>query len=319
VLRRVFSSFALIFAACGETAPPATSAADAAVASAPDAAPVVNDDAAAAVVHDDAAMVGIADAAAPGADAGSQPDAAAAAGLDLTGVWAARVVNSQCFNGGLAGRDTVQITTLFRVELAQNGLVVSTMTTPCSVDLTPFGGNQTTYPAAAITAIMTPGQTSHLSEARIGATYTPDERVSLLGWRAAQGQDPKTAMVPEDENDARLVDADNDTHPGVTLTVSGRLSGDIYIANRNIVNITGTVISADRIQGRSNTVQIQHIVASSNRLLGLSSIDATPNPDPASSSYDLIRIPAGPDTCAQIIAQKATLFPAPGPVTPCPM
>lgn len=240
-------------------------------------------------------------------------------GLDLTGTWAARVINSQCFDGGLVGKDTVQLTTLFMVQLVQNGTQVSTMTTACSVQLTPFGGNQTTYPQAAIAAIQTPAQMSRLSAAQIGATYTPDERVSLLGWRAAQGQDPRTAAVPEEERDARLVDSDNDGHPGVTLTVSGRLDGDIYIANRNIVTIEGTVVTADLIEGRSHTNQIQRIIDSTNPLLGLSTIEATPNPDAASSTYHLVRLPAGTNSCAQIIAQAATLFSAPRPVTPCPM
>ncbi len=255
----------------------------------------------------------------PPTDGGAPADAGPTSGLDLTGAWAARVINSQCFDGGLVGKDTVQLTTLFLVQLVQSGTQVSTMTTACSVQLTPFGGNQTTYPQAAISAIQTPAQMSRLSAAQIGATYTPDERVSLLGWRAAQGQDPRTAAVPEEERDARLVDGDNDGHPGVTLTVSGRLNGDIYIANRNIVNIEGTVVTADLIEGRSHTVQIQRIIDSTNPLLGLSTIEATPNPDAASSTYHLVRLPAGTTSCAQIIAQAATLFSAPRPVTPCPM
>jgi hypothetical protein len=236
--------------------------------------------------------------------------------FDLTGTWSSRIINSQCFDSPTLGKDTVNITTLSLVTITQNGNTANTTTQVCSVELTPFAGSQTTYPAAAISAIVVPPQVSALSGDTIGSTYVPARRVALLGW-AATG-DPATEALPTMANDSRNIDADADGNPGVTFNVAGTVSGSVYIVNRNIVDIDAVVTSVDRVEGRSHTVQEQKVVDAMPGILRFSSITATPNPDASSSTFLMVRLPGGVDTCEEIVAMASTLFSAPGAVVPCP-
>jgi hypothetical protein len=255
-------------------------------------------------------------------DGGAEPDGGGpvdtgivGAPFDLTGAWTSRIVNSQCFDGTL-GKDTVQVTTVSLIGVTQNGTSADTTTTVCEVLLTPYRGNLTTYPPAAVAAVVIPPQTSALSGTTIGATYVPQRRVSLLGWSTTN--DPATDVVPTQDTDPRVFDADNDGNPGVTFLVDGTISGEVYIANRNIVDISAVVLSNDRIEGSSRTVQEQKVLDADPALLRFNSLSAAPNPHGPSSSFTMVRLPGGVTDCAGILAMKdALLGPAPA-VTPCP-
>ena len=120
------------------------------------------------------------------------------------------------------------------------------------------------------------------------------------------------------DTDPRISDVDGDGHPGVTFQVDGTIDGEVYIVNRNIVDINAVVTGADRIEGHSHTVQEQKVVAAMPNLLRFDSITATPNPDANSSTFLMVRLAAATDTCAEIVAAANTIFTAPTAVTPCP-
>ena len=227
-------------------------------------------------------------------------------GLALGGTWAGKNVDSQIFSGVL-GMDTVTITSLSRVQLVQNGTTLTSTTQVCAITLTPYKSSQTVYPAAAIAALGTSASAATLSANAIGATYTPSKQVQLSGWTATTN--PETDALPTAASDARVMDTDSDGHPGVTLQITGFPAGNIYVAGRSTVDIAATVASNDRIAGSSTTHLSQNVLGSDNSLLAGSVITAAPNTAPGATHYQMIRLPAGTDTCAQIVAQAATLFP----------
>ncbi len=234
-----------------------------------------------------------------GCGGGDSPDMASVP-FDMNGTWASRVVDSQMFSG-LLGTDTVTITTYARVQITQSGTSIAAMQTECSVSVTPYKGNVTTYPDAAVASIPVMSTPGTLSAAFVGATYTAEQQVQLVGWKTQA--DPKTDPLPTLANDARVFDADGDGNPGVTLKVSGGLAaGDIYVVNRSLIDLSGTVLSANRIAGPSHTL-LEQTVVGANPMLLKQQVTATPNPDAAASTFTLSRLVAGKDTCADIITE----------------
>lgn len=250
-----------------------------------------------------------------GGDGGPTDTGLVGGPFDLTGTWSSRIVNSQCFDGTL-GKDTVQVTTVSLITVTQRGTAADTTTLVCEVLFTPYRGNLTSYPPAAVAAVIIPPQTSALSGTTIGATYTPERRVSLLGWMTTQ--DALTDPLPTRDDDPRVFDADGDGNPGVTFLVDGTISGEVYIANRNVVEISAVVVSNDRIEGTSHTVQEQKVLDANPTLLRFNSLTATPNPHAPSSSFTMARLPIGVSDCAGILAMKDAILGPPPPVTPCP-
>lgn len=244
----------------------------------------------------------------PGADLSDpSPDLTGPAGqeLNLTGVWASRIVNAQIFDSMLLGKDTVFVTTLARVEVTQSGLMVTGKNKVCDVSLTPFKNNQTTYPAAALNAIPEDVVTSTLSANVVGAKYSVPKRVQLIGWRT--NANPETDALPTDPKDARVQDADGDGKPGVTLEIKGLVTGKVYVVNRSIIENSGIVNSADRIAGPNKTAQVQVVLDADPALLK-SPVKTEQDPDASKSTFLLVRIKGAQNDCAYIKANAGTLF-----------
>lgn len=224
--------------------------------------------------------------------------------VDLSGTWASKLVNAQIFKGPL-GEDKVTITTLARVRLEQKDKTVTTTTEVCSVKLSPYKNNQTLYPDKAIAAIATDMGSAELSAAALGASYTPRRRVQLLGW-SARG-DAATEEVPTDPKDPRVRDGDMDGKPGVTLTVDGLIKGSVYVVNRSVIDIQAKIVSRDRVAGSSRTEQQQNILDADNPLLkGM--VATRPDPDPAASTFLLVRTSPATDSCGAIKSGADTIF-----------
>lgn len=242
------------------------------------------------------------------AQTGPMPDLSTPVGaVDLTGVWAIRVVNAQDFESQLLGKDTVYVTTLLRADVKQSGKMTMGRNKACSVELTPFKGNQTIYPDAALAAIPEETAVSMIGgDGGVGSTFTPQRRVQLVGWAARAN--PETEELPKDAKDARVVDADMDKKPGVTLKIEGGLvKGEVYVVNRSIVDVSAKIEGRDRVAGRSHTVQLQVVLDAMPPLLK-SEVKTTPNPDASKSTYTMVRLPAGNDTCDYIKKNKDALF-----------
>ena len=227
--------------------------------------------------------------------------------VDLSGTWATQIINSQIFDG-ILGEDTVVLTVLSRIAVTHTPgeTNLSTVTEVCDIQLTPYSGNQTTYPQVAVSAIAIAGGTATLSAPNEGASFTTDTSIRLVGWNA--DGDPATETLPTDGSDSRVSDPDGDGNPGITLGISGGIvTGDIYIVNRSATTLTGYVVSDSRLEGTSRTVQAQNIVGASEPLLELGSVTATPDETAGASTFLMVKV-ADADTCGSITSGSTTLF-----------
>lgn len=82
--------------------------------------------------------------------------------------------------------------------------------------------------------------------------------------------------LPKDPEDPRVVDQDEDGHPGVTVRISGFVSGEVYVAQRNTSRIFGRG-NAGAFEGKVSVSTEQSVLGASNRFLK-TSLDSRPLP-----------------------------------------
>lgn len=132
-----------------------------------------------------------------------------------------------------------------------------------------------------------------------GATPT------LLGVKGDNYSPLKKRYLPNE-----LLDADGDGNPGVTvdITIAGFISGEIYMARREIFENTLTLATDGSLYGYVTDRSEQLILGASLKIL-----DKPANPtqlaDTGMSPLLLVPLNEGVTNCAELIAKKSQLFP----------
>ena len=259
----------------------------------------------------------------PTPDAGVMPDVGfvdsgvvGTTPFDLTGTWASYRVSSQCFDGAL-GTDRVLFYWVAKHTFTQSNTDATMTTEVCDLTLTDYRDSQSAYPGAAIAGFDARDVAIVLGGTTVGSSFTTQRQLLLLGW--TPDADPFTEALPQMDTDARLRDVDNDSNPGATLTVTGFVSGDVYIANRNIVTSTGIVDSPDRITGTNEVAADQFIVGASAILLNNNSTVVTQDTGEQSSPFEMVRL-SSDLSCSDIVSMADQLFTLVGaePTSACP-
>ena len=162
----------------------------------------------------------------------------------------------------------------------------------CDVHLTSTSKMITmTLPQAFIRALP-PVITDAVLDRRGGKLrFTQRPETIVLGASLSQ---PKTEPLPTEQDDPRVVDSDGDGHPGVTVNVSGFVSGDIYLVQRGTSSLDGWA-QGDGFAGAVRFTNEQKILDATSRFL-----KSGPNakPDLKKSRFVLKRVPSS-TTCAQ--------------------
>ena len=163
----------------------------------------------------------------------------------------------------------------------------------------------TTFPDAATRAILPRRATVEVYEEdgawKVWRPATP----TLIGIDG----DPDLPLSM-DPNDPMINDADQDGKPGVTVFVRlfNLIEGEIYIARREIFQNYLTLYSDGSLRGNVEDDSEQLVVGAS---LGILNTPNNPDQweDPGLNPILLIPIPAHIDTCEELMAQRAILFP----------
>lgn len=127
-----------------------------------------------------------------------------------------------------------------------------------------------------------------LTNARIkrdGSTFSfhQSEQTLVLG---AEVSPKTTAPLPTDPRDPRVRDHDGDGKPGVTVRVSGIVSGEIYLAQRSTSRLTGRA-TPEGFHGKIHFTNDQSILGATKDVL-----KRNPNahPDPSRSEFTLRKV-----------------------------
>ena len=126
--------------------------------------------------------------------------------------------------------------------------------------------------------------------------------------------DPANEPLPTDPNDPRIVDDDGDGNPGITVTirVSDDLSGQLYIARREIFAYEAFLTEPDLLTGTVTDDSEQLVIGASDPIFATSPANWGQYDDLSKSPIILRRVDADWD-CERLAAERDALFP-PTPV-----
>jgi hypothetical protein len=130
------------------------------------------------------------------------------------------------------------------------------------------------------------------------------ETITLLGVNL---DDASGEPLPTTAEDPRVWDQDGDGKPGITVRISGLLSGDIYMVQRQTATYTGTLQEEGRLEGYVVEAVEDSVLGATNALLN-KNLPRQQHADPERSRVQLRRLAPGYD-CDRLVQEAPTLFP----------
>jgi hypothetical protein len=201
---------------------------------------------------------------------------------------------------------------LARVESSDGPAGLTLRVSFCDVNLGKDGLIQLDFPDSAVRAF----QPTEVTIGFAGAAVSAPTIIQSVGWTPA---DPAADTIPADADDARVADSDNDGEPGITVGMRAAIINmDLYTALRAALTIAEiSELSETAISGLANVRLEQSILDVGGGGLAAGLVERGPvptvaNPDPNQHTVKMRRAGEAP-TCADIVSQAATLFPAPTP------
>jgi hypothetical protein len=229
--------------------------------------------------------------------------------MDLAGTFAGKSVSSSISDMPVVGETTSTTTVYIRVEVTQDGNTLTGTGVACFIDMDTGTDLFTTIiPDIFLESLEPTVRTAYLTEGPSGEVlYTSPSVVDLRG---VQLDNPFSDPLPTEPDDPRVIDQDNDGHPGMTVSVEGMaiVTGDIYVVQRDISSMEGTALSTDRIEGLA-AFDTDMVALDATKPLLMMINDSNPYPDPvAENSYFIFQRIDPQMTCADILDQIDQLF-----------
>jgi hypothetical protein len=225
--------------------------------------------------------------------------------FDLTGTWAQHEIGTTISSVPIVGEVDTTTTSILRVEMRQTGNRVEMVAQDCGLfSETTAEMSEFIVPQAYVDA-MEPGERHAVvvPTASGGFSFRQGRFTRVVG---AHLTDLEHEALPTEDDDPRVFDDDGDGNPGATVRTEGIVDGDIYVVQRNWVEMCGDVVSPDRIFGHTRWGSDQSVLGASSFILNQSP-DSMPHPDPERHLFTACRIdPAW--TCQDILQHKDTLF-----------
>lgn len=200
---------------------------------------------------------------------------------------------------------TVATTALVLHEVRREQAQVRVLSRYCAVRQDPLG-NVRTHMGPGFVDAVPEWEAPARVEGPVGGPWRVDveERTVVLGADLA---DALREALPVEADDPRVRDPDLDGHPGVTVGVSGFVSGEVYLVQRLIRGLQGTLEPGGEMRGVVTGRSDQEVVGASNPIIRAFTPRFQQDPDPETSLLEWVPVEAN-TTCAQLIASETILF-----------
>lgn len=199
----------------------------------------------------------------------------------------------------------VRTTSILLHEVFESDSGLTVRNRYCSVEQEPLGRVRTSLGPAFVAAMPVWESALALDEEAGGAgAVRIAEHAMALG---AELDDPGRDPLPRDADDPRVVDSDGDGHPGVTVDVDGLVSGQVFLAQRLVRGLRGTVGGDGRMTGTVTGTGEQEVIGASNGILRTFTPEFEHNPDPERNTFVWVPVPLD-STCESVLADRDSLF-----------
>ena len=254
--------------------------------------------------------LGVSDDLAVANDEGSAIDSsipsedASASGSTYAGTWA-QIQRSATVTDSPLGGDTFDTTihTLHLVVIGENeDGSLNAEHTICDIQAeSDFMQTETIIPAAYVASLESYTRTVSFDSST--STFTAEKVTEVKGCTLT---DLENEELPTSDDDPRVFDQDGDGNPGMTIQISGLITGDLYVVERNWTQLEGSIVSEDRVEGLLTWGVEQNKIGTSNLLLSMD-ISSWVDPDTSKSTFEMTRVNEG-DGCYELISQFGQLF-----------
>jgi hypothetical protein len=248
---------------------------------------------------------------------------------DVSGTWVIRALASQVVVAPIVG--TLRPKTLFYMlaDISQSGASIVASGRYCDRAEVDQPGT--------LTKVVVPDQWAHTEKVftRPGTLAVGTDGIAVLAFSplvelAGAVADATTDALPTGLDDRRVIDEDGDGHPGITMNITGALTGSLYSVQRQTTALAGIAVAPDRFEGKLDFASQQLVLDSYPTLLtGLyRQAAATTDPTPCTSTFEMVKVSdelsagaldasspggEGPDGgtpgCAWVRANETVLFP----------
>ena len=210
---------------------------------------------------------------------------------DVEGWWAQKMVLTAVSDPPFVGEVINETINYVLIRIAQEGRQLTLHSRVCDVDIdSNFTRVRTIIPSAFAEALPDSERSAELVRDDGRWRVEVDRLLSVVG---AQLREPTSERLPTSADDPRVVDADEDGHPGLTVKIRGMVDGKIYVVQRGWDAYAGAVQNGDRIQGDVRWSTEQTVVGSNNIFLR-SQPPTEPHENPERSFFEMVRLDDAP-------------------------
>lgn len=216
----------------------------------------------------------------------------------LTGRWAQLVVTTSISKLPVAG-EVASVTKSFAiidVKQDEQGRII-TQEQVCDLQISSDSDSvKTIIPQKFLTAVSGQSRTGYTTKQKDSLRLVLPRKVTTFGANVKSGD-----ALPTDEDDKRVIDADKDGKPGLTVRVKGLIDGELYVVTRGSNELYGALKPSGRVEGFVRWTSEQNVIDATSVFL---KIEPTTKPDkrPEKNYFRWHRIPAQ-TSCKEVLSR----------------
>ncbi|QDG54142.1 hypothetical protein FIV42_26390 [Persicimonas caeni] len=221
----------------------------------------------------------------------------------IEGVWAQKFVTTSISDPPVIGTVTSRTISFQKLSIEQNAGKLTISETPCDVRVvSDQNAVETTIPDQFVDHMGTFERDGRLVRRDDDIYLYVPKHLKFYGVRSSLGTDE----LPRSKGASAVYDQDKDGHPGVTIRLSGVLSGELFVIQRSWDDLRGKLLSNGEFAGHIDWHTDQIVLEKTGRIFGEMEA-AKPHPDKKQSYFRMVKVDDS-TTCQEIARKGDKLF-----------